>query len=972
MRIREKRLRCTCFSAFAALFCALLCAYMAGAQGSYSSTLWRTSSGLPENFVQAILAAGDQQLWIATTGGLSRFDGSTFTTLNEEQLAGVPVNSFSCLTRTRDGSLWAGTEGGGIVHITGSKAELFDSRSGLRDLYVRSIYEDSRGRLWVGTDGGLFLRHSNTFEPFHFGPRASEQDVFSITEDKHQDIFVGGSQFWRLGSTSSQPLRLSGADSQNLIKALLFAQDGALWVGTPTGLFRYVDKSFVRINNASVSSIIQGHDGTIWVGTYGRGLIEFPGGGLTPINIQNPQMRAVTSLLQDEDGRIWVGTRSGLVRLQRTSVQVLPLPIAGKVPGTISSSSRGDVFLAVDRVFEVSSGQSHLRQFPGLEQTYAMNILSGRDGSTWLGTLSNGVYHVTSGKIEHYSMRSAEPLTGDTPRGMLETQQRDLWVATGFGLNRIRNGSVTRYGTAEGLPSRNIRSLMEDRSHCLWIGTEAGLARMCGERLVQDAAIDALRGENIWAMLEDRKGALWFGTRDHGLYRFNGGQMLHLTTGDGLASNTVYGFLQDASGRFWMSSPETISSFSESDMERAKGDPDDFLAVTTYSMPQGFEGTQFPGGRFPSGCVARDNSVWFVSDQGAIHIAQLGNHSVHPPFPVITNVSVDGEPFPLTSGARMKSSSRRIRFEYAPRFLGPFNELQTMYRLAGLDSNWTTGSSTGNVEYGSLAPGKYRFEVKAFLRTRPSQYTMASFPLVSEPAWYKTRWAFALLFLAIFVCILAAYLFRLQRLRSRFRLVLEERGRLAREMHDTVIQGCNGVSMLLEAAASNDKFNSQSNLLALARSQIQATIAEAREAVWGLRKAEQDEGDFHETLHRLAQQSQEALGLSVMFAHRGKTAVFAPGTAHEFVMIAREAIANAGAHANPTRINLRTASSHSSFFMEIADDGCGFDPGESAGLHQGHYGLIGMRERAGKIHAKLSIFSSPGKGTRVVVEMPRS
>jgi ligand-binding sensor domain-containing protein/two-component sensor histidine kinase len=940
----------------------------------FTSTIWRSQDGLPENIVQALLQDSEGYLWVGTTGGLTRFDGARFSPVNDGTTPTLSVNSFFCLLLSGDGSIWAGTEGGGLLHFAASgDVRTYAAPDGLTDAFVRSLFEDSRGRLWVGTDNGLFLKEGEHLVRVDQPGAHGALDVHAISEDNEHHIVAGGSHLISLGAGQDREIPLPGVYSQNKVVGILEASDGTLWVGTASGLLHQVHGKFVRFPELSctVQILRQTSDGTIWIGTVGKGLWAYRDGILRPIGDTGVlPIATVLNIFEDTDHRIWIGTQNGLVRLEKTQISLVSLPGSGTEYGTVGGAPNGDIWMVVQKAFRVSGGVPVRLNFPGLGDTPIRTLYRAKDGSNWIGTGGRGAYHLDHGILTHYSKSSAQPITSNFIRGFLETGHGEMWIATDAGLNHISAKGVTSYSLADGLAHFSIRSLFEDRDHNVWIGTDLGLSCWHAGTFVQDSATISLRKEKIWTILQDRRGTMWFGTRDHGIFRYRDSTVEHYSTSQGLVSNIVYQMLQDRTGRFWISSAEMISSVPEEEME---GDPlhrDHPLSVTLYRMPYEANGVQLSGGRISTGYLAPDDTVWFASDHGALHVVASGTNIEGNPVVRITGLALDGMSLSLNGRLQLPAGSKRLAFSYAPLFLGPQVGIRFAYQLEGFDNGWVSAGSSHTATYTNLPAGPYRFRVRSFHVSHPELFTETSIDFTKKPFLYQTWWCRLLFLLALLGCGLLAYAVRLRRVRNRFAVILGERSRLAREMHDTVLQGCQGVSVLLEAIATQreDVFEDD-DLLDVARAQLQATISEARQAVWDLRRNEEEEINLPHSLAALAEQATNAFGIPVVCERIDPISGISGSTGHELLMVAREAIANAGSHGNPDSIRISASLDGNDLTLSVIDDGSGFVQKTPSSEMDGHYGLVGMRERMHRIGGTLVIDSESGSGTRVVMKL---
>jgi ligand-binding sensor domain-containing protein len=654
-------------------------------QSEYTRTLWRISGGLPEDTVQSIAESRQGVLWIGTTGGLTRFDGSHMEV--PAQVQRLLANSIFTLAFSKDGSLWAGTEGGGLLQVSENGIRTYSAQDGLTDGFVRRVFCDSRGRLWVGTDDGLFVMdhippvESSSEEKERNVQRLRRVDrgaiapiaVHAITEDHAGTIWAGGSRLIAIKPDGGEKeFALQGAYSQNRVKSLLETRDGRLWVGTVGGLQFFENGKFHAMAeiHATVRSLLQATDGTLWIGTIGDGvwtlvpadlkalaadrrvkrdaqqdhLTRLSGQGLLP-------SETVLYLFEDDQRQIWIGTQAGLVRLNRTPVRVVALPEGGDPDfETISGDQSGDVWVAAQKLYSIHDNVARSVIYGDLTNVKVRNIYRARDGALWIGSDGSGAYRIAGDEVRHYT--APAELTNNFIRGFLQSRDGAMWIATDEGVSRIpaddeKRSAPRKFTQKNGLVFFSTRSLFEDKQANLWIGTDRGLSLWRNGRFEHNAATAQLAQEKVWSILQDRTGALWFGTRDHGLFRYrpdagtSKGIMQQFTTAQGLPSNSVYQVLQDRTGRFWVTGPNTIASILETEMERDSS-AEKPMSVQSYSMPFGAEGAQMYGGRQPAGLLASDDSVWFPTSRGAAHLAKVATTSEPPPTAAIDEVVEDG------------------------------------------------------------------------------------------------------------------------------------------------------------------------------------------------------------------------------------------------------------------------------------------------------------------------------------------
>lgn len=955
----------------------------ASSQSDYARTLWRINDGLPEDTVQAIAESGEGALWIGTTGGLARFDGSHMAV--PARVQPLLANSIFTLTQSKDGSLWVGTEGGGLLRVRSGGVKVYSVKEGLTDGFVRKVLEDSRGRLWVGTDYGLFVMDHSTpgdealrrVDVGAIAPLA----VHAITEDHTGRIWVGGSRLIALDPDGTErEFKLQGAYSQTRVKTLVESHDGRLWVGTVGGL-QYLEKGqfhAVEGIRATVRTLLEAGDGTLWIGTIGNGvwtlalhdprnvLTRVSGEGLLP-------SETVLYLFEDDQRQIWIGTQAGLVRLHKTPVRVVALPESGDPDfETISGDARGDVWVAAQSLYLIRGGVAKRVTYGGLSNVKVRNVYRARDGALWIGTDGSGAYRVDGDVVRHYT--APAELTNNFVRGFLESRDGAMWVACDEGVSRIGTEGVRKFTEANGLVFFSTRSLLQDREGSLWIGTDHGLSRWKNGAFVHDAATAALAQEKVWSILQDRSGALWFGTREHGLFRYRNGGMEQFTVAQGMPSNSVYQVLQDRTGRFWVTGSNTIASIAEAEMERTAS-AEQPLSVQTYSMPYGADGAQLYGGRQPAGYLAPDDSVWFPTSRGAAHLVKVDTAAEPAPRAAVYEVVEDGQNVTPEGTLKVAANVVRLSFSFTAISLRPQGGVRLRYKLDGFDASWNAAGSSREATYTNLRAGQYVFRVQAFNTANPASVSEFDLRLVKAQVFYETWWFYTLCGVAVLAIVWSLYRVRVRGMRTRFAAVLEERGRLAREMHDTVIQGCTGISALLEAMASRggEEDSGKDGLLEYARVQARTTIDEARQAIWNMRHEREKDVDLIAALKGVAAQtmreSETGAGTVVAFEHDVERMAVGASVAHEILMTVREAVYNSVQHSRSRRVEMELKVLDEELMICVADKGCGFAMDGESVAAEGHYGIVGMRERVQRLGGQMELTSARGAGTRVLLRL---
>lgn len=928
----------------------------ANPRSEYSRRVWRVHDGLPHNRVQAIAQTPEGYLWIGTSGGLVRFDGARFVVFDRSSTPAMRDDSILSLYPSRDGSLWIGTEGGGLLHYRNGAFDVFGAKEGLTNGFVRALHEDSAGRLWVGTDRGFFRFDNGRLVRLDGRPDLPYVAVLSIREDRERRLWVGSSS--GLLQMSERLMPVDGP--REPVRSILEARDGTLWIAAGSTVRQLRDGHWQIVpqrNTQRINSLIEDHAHNLWIATSGDGLIR------SGSSASYMEARTVLAIFEDREENLWVGTQDGLSRLSKSSVR--NLGGAGGLPEdsvvSVYQDRGGQIWVATETAGLYRMMGEKAVRYPLPKGVDVRTLVQDRTGAYWFGSTLRGVLRFDGRSLTEYRMRDG--LRSLSVRDFLEDREGNLWVATGSGLSRWdRDRFVTLY-VEDGLAYGSVRSLAELRNGDLIVGTDGGVNRMRGGKFVHDTVLASLGPEKVWAILEDADGSLWLGTRGGGLCRIKRGRVAKFTTRDGLPSNTIYQLLDEGNGRIWMSSPAGVFSANRKEMDAVADGAAESLAVASYGTADGGESSQMNGGAQPAGLRTASGTLWFPGVKGPVVIEpdQLPTGRAAPV--IVESIAADDRPLEISDSiVRIPPGRGKLEIHYTICNLQSPESAAFRYILEGNDEGWTA-TGRRSVNYTNLPPGRYRFRVAA----GGSETAMN---ILWEPHFYQTTWFYAVAALLAGLAGWAGLRMYDRQTQARYDLLLAERNRLAREMHDTVIQGCVGVSTLLEAAATAPEERGARDLLDRAREQVRVTLDEARQAVWNLRHDSERESVVG-ALDDIARQISRERGIRVETEVDGEPAPIESDAGRNLVLLAREAVRNAAAHANPTRIAIRLSFAPREVRLEIIDNGCGFDPAAAEAGANGHYGIMGMRERVEQLGGSLHIASGPGKGTRVVATVPR-
>ena len=948
----------------------------------YVREQWTTEPRFPGGVVNGIAQTTDGYLWIATDKGLIRFDGFNFRPVSLTGIAIASKVSILQLLTDAGGKLWIRL-GADLVSEKDGKFESVRYDHGA----ITALSKDNHGGVLVSDiEQGTFRFRADNVQKL--GP--SSPPVISMAETTDGKVWLGTLGDGLFFLTGGRATNVNAGLPDRKINSLLPIGE-ELWVGTDSGLYRGNGKDFRRIElpsflgNVQVLSLLRDRDSNMWVGTT-RGLLRINGNGIS-FSEEN-ELRGdggINVLFEDREGNLWIGGARGVGRIRDSAFVTYssvndprfehngPIYVDregrtwfapaqgglyvlrnGRVQPVTSAIPANDVVYSISGgVDEVWAGRQHggltrlqfrngaivsqsYTQANGLAQNSVYAVYESRDGSVWAGTLNGGVSKFKDGRFTTYTTTNG--LASNTISSILETRDGGMWFATPNGLSSLLNGQWKTYTTVEGLPSPTVNCLFEDSSGTVWTGTSLGLAFLVSSHFQVPLELpDSLR-EQIVGMAEDKSGRLWIATSDHVLR----------VPRDTLLSGVVKA-----------------------------------VEVREYGQADGLDSTK---GIKRSRSVVSDSAgrIWFSLSSGlsVVDPSQITDHSV-PALPHIEAITADNNTADLAAPVRIPPSPRRITFEYTGLSLAVPGRIRFRYCLEGFDSSWSQPVAAREAVYTNLGPGSYRFRLVASNSEGLWNGPETAITLNVAPAYYQTAWFRLSFVVALLTLIGALHQLRLRYVAQEFNARLEERvnerTRIARDLHDTLLQSFHGLVLRFQAVTFllSDRPDEARQTLESALDDAGHAIVEARDAVQGLRSATVVSGDLPSMIGALG----EELTALHTGGHSPALSVNVEGTPRELVplvrdelyRIAREALRNAVRHADAKRIQVEIRFAPRVLRLRIRDDGKGVDQEvvDQRG-RAGHYGLAGMRERAELVKGTLTVWSERDAGTEVELTIPAS
>lgn len=938
----------------------------------YSRTSWTERHGLPSNRVGAIVQDRRGYLWLGTPSGVVRFDGTTFLVDGPfPRMAG----EVAALCVGADGSLWVAYRRGGVDRLLDGRLASFDHVEGLVDGPLSALLEDRTGTIWAGGRRGLSRFSGDKWQTLGTEEGLPGRTILRLAEDRAGNLWAAGPAGVFVKNAGRD--RFEKVASTSTVRAFSEGARSGMWIADSRHAFLQVARADSATFNALESSeaigmtLIHDRHDNIWAGTWGNGLLLVrPERAHADTRSQTFTMAeglpasVVLSLFEDREGNIWVGTEGGLVRFSETWIETLPLPagrrsvirsmttardgsIWAATPGGVvrftqrkavwydsdhglpnadatiaHETRRGEIVVTTDRgLARYVGGRFVPVPIEGdLRSNWIRAMTSDDDGHWWLCDYDGAVFKVTAGVAASFSEI-------DAPCGAAFTDARGrVWLGLDDGLVAIANNALRKFRDVDGLAIGRVYSIVEDPHGTMWIGTATGLSRFKDERFVTIRGLRGLNGRAITSIVDDHEGYLWLGT---------------------------------SSG---------IVRISAKDVERSLEDSAATIDYQSFSIADGMEGPPVTV-NYPMAGRAADGALWFVTARSVAVVEPARVPVSRPPPAVRIEAAVaDGQTIPFHPHVRLPSNVDRLQIQYAPDTLSDSSHTRFRFRLEGLDKNWIDAAESRAAVYMRIPPGSYRFRVMAGTGDGRWGGPEAAWDFRVLPAFYQTTWFYGLCSVVGLLAAGAAWQLRLRQVRARLDGVLAERSRLAREVHDTLLQGLAALELQVDTMRSQLDSSPGAVKRQLDRSHryIQRCVSEARQSILNLRAPVLDNWDVASALKSFGESGAEAAGVRFVLTVTGRQIRLPRAVEDHLVRIGQEAITNALRHSRARQVRTEVEYADREVRFRVSDDGIGFSVDADA-TTGGHWGLVVMRERAEQIGARLTLTSQSGRGTTIEV-----
>jgi signal transduction histidine kinase len=509
----------------------------------------------------------------------------------------------------------------------------------------------------------------------------------------------------------------------------------------------------------------------------------------------------------------------------------------------------------------------------------------------------------------------------------------------------------------------------------VWIGFSDGtLAARENSTFRTYTATDGLAAGAIHGIIEDDSadGTLWI-TTSYGLSRFNANGFATIDDGRGAPVQNAITVIQDNQKYLWLSQRFGLIRIAKSEFDQAVADRSHRVAYDIFDWSDGLLGQPAWFSGSPTAVRSRDGSLWFVTANGVavVNPQHLSSRRDAGLTVKVERVFVDNNPAgSLSLPTTLAAGTSTLQIDYTAVSLAQAAKLRFRYMLDGHDEGWTYAGDRRRAIFANLPPGDYTFRVRASIGGAEESETHWAFAIPA--VFYRTWWFYALCFVGVLAVITGAWALRLRILRKRFGLVLDERTRIGRELHDTVLQSLTAVALQLEGISTQVASPVAVAELKHLRRQVEQYIYEARQSVLALRSPRFERRSLRAVIRESAYDLIPCPSERFQLLITGKPEPYSEDAEQQILRIAQEAMRNSVRHGDAKNVRVELSYTPDALLLVIADDGRGFQPGEHAAPGPTHLGIVGMRERAKKLRATFTLTSAPGSGTTVRVLIPRS
>jgi len=962
-------------------------------------TSWNVKQGVSGN-VTALAQTSDGYLWVGTTDGLLRFDGISFERYQPAH-GSLIATSVSALMAVPGGGLWVGFGRGGASFVENGRVRNYSGSDGFPVSTVRCFARDRAGAIWAAVVGGFARLEGQQWQTIRSDWNFPDKSAWALLVDQDGTLWVAtGSEIVYL-LAGEKRFRSTGIQSGK-VSVILQAPDGSIWFHDDERKrfrgFRYDKVKRIEVLpdiGIPASSAIFDHNGRLWVGGDGLTRLSFPDAVQGQIfkrvverftAAQGLSDQGVEAILEDREGNIWVGTDGGIDRFRYRNVTWFPLrggpfSLVADPDGQVWAGSRRDSFPLIrvkDRKLVVDG------------PTDVFTVYRDPDGTVWYSA-NHFLLHWQHGRFEKVAVpdqvekmsHSVTPPDPITVSSITKDRSGNLWVAFGgSGEFRLKNGIWTFVQILPDHPDWSASYAFTDSADCIWLLWGDRIARYDHGNVQVFGAKEGLAvGPPI--VIAEHDQVIWVGG-ESGLAFLQGGRFHTSQSAEVTGFTSVTGIVATRNDGIWLSTGSGIVHIPESEIKAVIQHPALKVTFELFDLVSDLpEPIQQGGGVYSSGALqATDGAIWFATRNGAVRLDPRHIYRNPLPPPVsIRSVVADDETYSLLTSPALPALTKNLQIEYTALSLSIPERVRFRYRLDHVDNEWQDAGTRRQAFYTRLPPGHYRFHVIACNNDGVWNDVGATVDFSIGPAWFQTVWFRGLCVAVLLLLLWALYQLRLKQVERQFNLTMEarvdERTRIARELHDTLLQSFSGLMLRFQAVSNllPGRPEDAKQRVDSAIEQASIAITESRDALHELRSGGLTTIDLAQAMTNFGKEllsgspSEDTPEFRVQV--EGTHRVLNPIVRDEVYRIGAEALRNAIRHAKARRIEVEIRYDDQYLRLRIRDDGMGIEPIVLGRDHApGHWGLRGMRERAKLVGGIFEVWSNLDAGTEVELNVP--
>ncbi len=761
------------------------------AQQYYFDT-YSVSEGLAQSSAFKIIQDHEDNYWIGTKAGVSKFDGLEFTNFTAED--GLAQGGVRAILEDSNGKLWFGHESGGITWYDGNKFQIVKKTDAYLNTIITTIIEDADHNVWIASaeSGAVMITNPDTTVDAinavqYTGNKLSDRVPGGTLTDDGELFFVTGIAVKKFNrdSLTFEDFYVNGMPRYFSVTCLAKDREGNFWFGTQRGgLYKYnretdstlmFDLIKAGLKSNWVSTVFEDSFGNIWAGTWGGGIARVDTKDRVTIYDSRNGMPGskIWMIMEDEEGNVIFGSHEHGFSAYKGDYFLSYFEEDGLVNsqvGAIEEAKDHRFWIGTNKgISIIDQSKKSIKDYNQLRGERITFIVEDKNGSMWIAAEGEGIFtSYTDGRFRY------EPLLNNNiPReiitGLDVDGDNNLWLGTLDGLlyYEIDNHRISRLTQTSGLTGNEISAIFADSKNRIWIGVQGrGLTIISGQDfIVPDLGIDITPK----CFTEDVNGVVWIGTEGRGVIAYDMDAdtiVRHLTEKDGLLANLINLLNCDEQNNIYIGTNKGLNKYLH---ERGE--------IYTFNRKSGFIGIET---KQNATCLDSDGKIWFGTVLGlTIYDPTLKQRDVIEPQTHITGLRVNYEPYPVRDNMRLSYRDNSLIFDYRCITLNP-DAVQYQIMLDEIDFDWRPPGQITQVNYPSLRPGKYTFYVKARNSQGIWNDPPVSLNFQIKPPFYLSWWfILSIIFLAGFVIFM--YIKIRERALKRENRILEEKVRIRTE-----------------------------------------------------------------------------------------------------------------------------------------------------------------------------------------------